>query len=197
MNAGEPFVLETRRLLLRDFRAEDFEAVHDYGTDPEVVRYMPWGPNTEADTREFLERARSTSTRRPRTAFELAVTRRDTGDLIGGIGLHVNESNAMLGYCFARPVWGHGYATEAARAVADFGFKTQGIHRLWAGCDPDNAGSKGVLLKLGMRQEGHFRQDVCIRGEWRDTLVFAVLRDEWSSLAAGPATAHRTGTPFD
>ncbi len=179
-NANGGFTLETERLLLRDFRDEDFGIVHAYGTDMEVVRYMPWGPNTEADTREFLTGAQDGAKVEPRTDFDLAVVRKDTDQLIGGIGLHVHGFNAMLGYCFARGAWGSGYATEASRVLVDFGFRTQGVHRIWAGCDPENTASVRVLKKLGMSQEGHFRQDVRIRGEWRDTLVFAVLRDEWT-----------------
>ena len=49
-------MLETERLILREFREADFEAVHEYGSDPEVVKYMLWGPNTEQDTREFIRK---------------------------------------------------------------------------------------------------------------------------------------------
>jgi len=83
-------MLRTERLLLRDFRADDFEAVHAYATDLEVVRYMTWGPNSEADTRDFLKRAQSHAEVEPRVGFELAVVREETDDLIGGVGLHVD-----------------------------------------------------------------------------------------------------------
>ena len=168
-------MLQSERLLLREFREADFEAVHAYASDPEVVRFMPWGPNSEDETRDFLKRAQAYSEADPRVGFEFAVTRRDTADLIGGMGFHVDQSNAMLGYCFAKPAWGRGFATEAARLVLGFGFKELGVHRVWAGCDPENAGSIQVLKRLGMIQEGHMRQDCNIRGEWRDTLLFSVL----------------------
>jgi RimJ/RimL family protein N-acetyltransferase len=48
--------IETERLLLRDFREDDFDSIHAYATDPEVVRYMTWGPNTLEVTREVLDR---------------------------------------------------------------------------------------------------------------------------------------------
>lgn len=48
--------LHTERLVLRDFEEADWEAVHCYASDPEVVRYMSWGPNTEEDTRGFIQR---------------------------------------------------------------------------------------------------------------------------------------------
>ena len=172
-------MLRSDRLHLREFRDDDFEAVHAYATDLEVVRYMPWGPNSEADTRAFLKRAQGHDGVDPRVGFELAIVREDTGKLIGGIGLHVDGSSAMLGYCLARPDWGKGFATEAAGLLLGFGFESLGVHRTWAGCDSENGRSVRVLQKLGMTQEGHFRQNCQIRGEWRDTLVFAVLAHDW------------------
>jgi RimJ/RimL family protein N-acetyltransferase len=170
------------RLFLREFCDDDFEAVHAYGSDPEVVRYMVWGPNSEEETRDFLERAQARAKVDPRAEYDFAVTLADTGELIGGIGIYVDGSNAMLGYCFARPVWGNGYASEAARLIVDLGFGSLGVHRVWAGCDPENVGSIGVLEKLGMTREGHLREECQIRGEWRDTLVFGILADEWSGV---------------
>ena len=58
-------VLATDRLLLRDFEPGDYEAVHAYAADIEVVRFMSWGPNTEVDTRDFLERAAESAAARP------------------------------------------------------------------------------------------------------------------------------------
>ena len=176
-------MFRTDRLLLREFSDEDFEAVHAYASDPDVVRFMAWGPNSEAETREFLKRAKTDAEANPRRQFELAVVRRASGDLIGGIGLHVDGSNAMLGFCFARSAWGQGYATEAAQTLLDFGFGPLGLHRIWADCDSVNAASVRVLQKLGMRQEGHLRHECEIRGEWRDTLIFAILDEEWRITA--------------
>ena len=181
-------MFRSERLLLRDFRDDDLEAVHAYATDLDVVRYMTWGPNSEAETRGFLERAQSHTEVDPRVEFELAVIREEPGELIGGIGLHADGSKAMLGYCFARSAWGKGYATEAAQVMLDFGFKSLELHRIWACCDPENAGSIRVLQKLGMRQEGHLKHDCQIRGEWRDNLLFAILEDEWVLANRGDST---------
>ena len=172
-------MLRSERLLLRDFRDDDYDAVHAYATDLDVVRYMTWGPNSEAETRDFLKRAQSNTELDPRVEFELAVIREDKEELIGGIGLHVEGSKAMLGYCYSRSAWGQGYATEAGRVLMDFGFRSLGLHRIWACCDPENAGSIRVLQKLWMKQEGHLKHDCQIRGEWRDNLLFGILEDDW------------------
>jgi ribosomal-protein-alanine N-acetyltransferase len=52
-----PFELRTQRLLLRDVNAADYEALRAWDSDPDVIRYMDWGPNSEADTRDFIARA--------------------------------------------------------------------------------------------------------------------------------------------
>ncbi len=175
-------MIQSKRLILREFETDDFEAVHSYAIDLEVVRYMPWGPNTEDETRAFLERAQSYATAEPRTGYELAVIETSADRLIGGIGLHATDQQATLGYCFARPAWGQGFATEASRLILGFGFKTLGVHRIWAGCDSENAASARVLEKVGMRREGYFKHDCQIRGVWRDTILFAILSDEWEAL---------------
>lgn len=174
-------VLLGERLLLREFEAADFESLHSYASDSEVVRFMEWGPNTEEETREFLSRSRSFVRMDPRNNYELAVTIAASGRHVGGTGLHVSGMQAMLGYCFARSAWGKGFATEAARLMADFGFDSLGLHRVWARCDSENIASQRVLEKLGMRREGLAKHDCQIRGVWRDTFLYAVLIDEWKA----------------
>ncbi|MBM3308022.1 MAG: GNAT family N-acetyltransferase [Candidatus Eisenbacteria bacterium] len=174
--------LTTDRLVLREFREDDWSAVHEYASDPEVVRYMPWGPNSEEDTRAFIERALALRSGDPRKGYEFAVTLRDGGRLIGGCGIHamsLANRSAFIGYCFHPDAWGHGYATEAARALVEFAIGTLGLHRVAATCDIENAASARVLEKAGMRREGHFREDALVRGRWRDSYQYALLDHEW------------------
>ncbi len=178
-------MIKTDRLTLREVCDEDFDAVYAYASDPEVVTFMTWGPSTPEETRGFLARAQALAAAVPRVGYELAVVRRSDGRLLGGVGLNRDQagsSRAMLGYCYHRDAWGYGYATEAARAVLRFGFEELGLHRVWAGCDPENLGSVRVLTKLGMTQEARLRQDSLVQGEWRDALIFGILRDEWRAL---------------
>ncbi|MFW5866974.1 MAG: GNAT family N-acetyltransferase, partial [Armatimonadota bacterium] len=84
---SERLPLLTDRLELRDFHEGDVEAVHEWASDPEVVRFMGWGPNTRERTREFLQRKLAERTGDPRRTWDLAVVRRDTGRVIGSIGL--------------------------------------------------------------------------------------------------------------
>ena len=173
--------LQTDRLILRDFVAGDWRAVHTYAADPEVVRYMEWGPNDEASTRAFIERVLAFQHVHPRRDFELAITLRAGGELIGGCGFHISDPQnrtGWLGYILARERWGQGYATEAARALLRFGFEHFGLHRIWATCDPRNVASAHVLEKIGMRREGHLRENKLQRWNWRDSYLYAILEHE-------------------
>lgn len=180
----DKLLLHTKHLLLRDLVADDWPAVHEYATDPEVVRYMPWGPNTEQQTRDFISSAISQQQEMPRRQYELAVILKEKDQLIGCCGLRLSRpehKGGDFGYCFNRQFWGQGYATQAARAIVEFGFRRCGLHRIFATCDARNNASRRVLERLGMRREGHFLQDKWERQQWTDTFLYAILADEWQT----------------
>lgn len=171
--------LETPRLLIREFGPDDFATTHAYGADEEVTRHMLFGPNTEQETRAFLERTVTGQALRPRVAYDLAVVLKERGSHIGGVGLHLAGEQAELGYLFGKPFWGRGYATEAARAIVTFGFRELHLHRVFARCDVRNPASAGVMVNLGMRHEGTFLKAARLKGAWRDELRYAILEEEW------------------
>lgn len=177
--------ITTSRLVLRDFVAEDWQAVHAYASDPEVVRYMPFGPNTQQESRDFIERMLADQAEGAREALQPAVTLKDGGSLIGacriGVVAGVGLSEASLGYTLRRTAWGHGYATEAARALVALGFDTMGVHRVHATCDVDNIASARVLEKLGMHREGLLRENVRLRTGWRDSYLYAIVESDWQA----------------
>ncbi|MBI4728955.1 MAG: GNAT family N-acetyltransferase [Acidobacteria bacterium] len=159
---------------------DDIGAVQLYASDPEVVRFMPWGPNSPAETREFLEKALAAAREPVRTEFEFAVTFRGEEVAIGGAGIRARgvHRRADIGYALRRDVWGRGLATEVAALLGEFGFGALGMHRIEATCDPENRASARVLEKAGMRLEGRMRGHMPVRGVWRDSLLYAVLEEE-------------------
>jgi ribosomal-protein-alanine N-acetyltransferase len=76
--------------------------------------------------------------------------------------------------------WGQIIGTEAAGALIRFGFQKLGLHRIIAKCDPMNMASWRIMEKNGMRREGRLGEDVKIRGEWRDSLLYSILEHEHS-----------------
>jgi [ribosomal protein S5]-alanine N-acetyltransferase len=176
------FPIETERLLLREFRAEDESDMHAYASDPEVVRLMIWGPNTREQTRTFLQTALKAQEQWPRASVGLAIELRSERRMIGAIELRTrDEANrtADIGYGLTRNYWGCGYMPEAVRAILDAAFRQLGFHRVWATCDPLNRASYRVMEKVGMRREAHFRKDAMKKGEWRDSYLYAILAEEW------------------
>ena len=92
-----------------------------------------------------------------------------------------NAFQADIGYELDPKHWNHGYAIEAAHAMVDFGFSHFGLHRVWSWCVADNVGSAHVLEKLGMRLEGRLRENEYYKERWWDTLMYAILADEWEA----------------
>ncbi|MEH1864033.1 MAG: GNAT family protein [Nostoc sp.] len=177
--------LETQRLILRDFVESDWQAVHQYASDDEVVRYLTFGPNSEEDTKNFLQREISLQGEEPRQHFALAVTLKTQQQLIGICRISVQDiynKTGSIGYCFTKKFWGQGYATEAVKAVVSFGFQELSLHRIFATCHPENIASARVMQKIGMQQEGYLREHHWIKGEWRDSWLYAILEHEWRSL---------------
>ncbi len=181
--------LKTERLVLKPFCADDFEDVHAYGSVPANIRFMPWGPNTEEDTRNFLREAEGKWKADPLMEYEFAITLKD-GHVIGGCGIYLNKerNTAMLGWILHRDFWHCGYMTEAANAMMKYGFETLKLHRIWASCNADNTASFHVMERLGMRREAHFIKNCFERVDmekvWCDELIYAMLNEEWKTKSS-------------
>jgi [ribosomal protein S5]-alanine N-acetyltransferase len=178
------FPITTERLCLREFRATDEAGIHAYASDPEVVRYASWGPNTPAETRAILDTWLGEQRRWPRSSVTLAIELVAEQQFVGGIRMDERDAvhrTADFGYTISRAYWNRGIATEAARGLLDTAFGALQYHRVWATCDKRNGASRRVLEKLGLRREGEMRRDTIRRGEWSDTYLYAVLKDEWET----------------
>ena len=172
--------LETERLMIREFKQTDIDSIHEYASDPEVVRYMPFEPNTPEQSKNYFERAINRQQEETRTDYELAVIHKESNKLIGGCRLNkVSDIQAQIGFIYNKKYWGYGYATETAKALVDYGFTELGIHRIYATCDPDNVASKRVLEKAGLVLEGRLRENMMIHGRFRDSLILGILKHEW------------------
>jgi ribosomal-protein-alanine N-acetyltransferase len=174
--------LETERLILRDFVKDDWGRVLEYQSDPLYLRYYEWTERTPEAAQEFVGWFLDHQKQTPRIKYQLAITLKSNHLLIGNCGIRMDHAKAFqadIGYELDPRHWNHGYATEAAHAIVDFGFSRFGLHRVWSWCVADNLGSAHVLEKLGMRREGHLRENEYYRDRWWDTLMYAILVDEW------------------
>ncbi|MBI1847928.1 MAG: GNAT family N-acetyltransferase [Candidatus Rokubacteria bacterium] len=146
-------VLETGRLRLRALRDEDAGAIYEYGRDPAVTRYMTWAQHRSLDdATAFVKYAAEAVA--AGSEMQWAFARREDDGLIGAGGLRLQGHRVELGYAIARPHWGRGYATEAARRIVEWALADPAISRVWAYCHVDNVASARVLEKAGMAREG-------------------------------------------
>ncbi|MDX1649072.1 MAG: GNAT family N-acetyltransferase [Myxococcota bacterium] len=176
-----PATIRTRRLRLRPWSREDADDVLVYAADETWSRFLPVPrPYTEADARRFVDRQMALDPRRhPCWAIEHG------SRAVGGVDLRLLEEGRIgeMGYALARPLWGRGLATEAARAVVGAAFEAlPDLVRVRANADARNAASLRVLEKLGMRREGVLRANRFVRGEPVDEVWLGVLRDEWEGV---------------
>jgi len=189
--------LHTPRLLLREFVEGDAAEANRYEADPVVVRYAPHGVRSLADSLAYIQAVRTQPRAKPGRVFEYAIVQHDTGRLIGRCGMKLSDaeqSEAMLWYLLAQDAWGQGYATEAARAVIGFGFEELRLHRIFVDIDPRNRASLRVAERLGLRREGHFVETSWSKGEWTDSVVFALLDREYRARwLKAPVRASRRG----
>jgi RimJ/RimL family protein N-acetyltransferase len=187
MQLHPDYPIVTDRLRLRPLTAADIDALLTYRGRADVCRYLPFEPMTA----EVLQgRLRTDLSRTAITvegqALTLGVELAATGRLIGDLVLFFRSrehAGGELGYVFHPDVAGHGYATEAARAMLTLAFDQLGLHRVIARLDARNQPSAKLAARLGMRREAHFVRNEIFKGEWADELVYALLADEWH---AGP-----------
>ncbi len=150
-------VVETDRLVLRQFTVDGADLLIELDSDPEVMRYLTGGEPTlpPAVVREQVIPNVFATYQRWDGRFGLfAAYERDTQDFIGWFQLRPEREGPLdeveLGYRLRRDAWGKGYATEAALALLDKGFSELSLHAVWAETMAVNLASQRVLEKIGM-----------------------------------------------
>jgi ribosomal-protein-serine acetyltransferase len=163
------------RLYIPDDARMVFEAV-----DRDRERLRPWLPWVDvttgpADTRAFIEASIGTEGRE----FAYGIFAAD--GFAGGIGLHADRENrsAMIGYWIDGEHEGQGLITRSSRALTDLAFRDLGMHRVWLSADARNTRSRAVAERLGFHLEGVHRGDSRRGDRFRDTVIYAILEDEW------------------
>lgn len=168
--SNQNILLETPRLLIREFLPSDEEAMFAMDRDPEVHRYLGNKPYT--DVQQSCEDIAIIQQQYADHGIgRWAVVLKETSELIGWTGFkrmvepvnsHINHLD--FGYRHARKFWRQGYAYEAAKAALDYGMESLGFTDIYAMTDVDNAGSRHILEKLGFRLMEIFAYDG--RGLW-------------------------------
>ena len=188
--------ITTERLMLRSLRPGDEDDVFAYRSVASVVRFIPGEPRTREQVADLVAE-RATAGRIDATSPILTLAVELEGRVVGDVLLHLDGLDgkdgrqAEIGWVFAPEVAGHGYATEAARAVVDAAFREVGVHRVWAQLEPANTASSRICERLGMRREAVFVKASWFKQRWTDLAVYALLDEEWSKVE--PTTAAPRG----
>ena len=144
--------LETERLRLRRLRETDLDPLARWSADPRVMRYMARGVMTRDETEAALGRWIA---HWEEHGFGLwGAEEKATGKLIGRIGLSFHSEwpeDPEVGWKLDPAHWGRGFATEGGAASIRYGFETLGAERIVSICDPENAASRRVMERLGLR----------------------------------------------
>jgi ribosomal-protein-alanine N-acetyltransferase len=173
--------LRTARLQLRPFTNADAEALFALHSNAHVLRYWDAPPWTErARAERFI--AACGRMAEEGSGARLAMDRVSDKAFIGWCHLtrwNPDYRSASMGYCLDDAAWGHGYATEAGRALLQWAFDTLDLNRVQAETDTRNAASARVLEKLGFVREGTLREDCVVNGEVSDSWVYGLIGRQW------------------
>ena len=174
--------LETDRLILRQFKIEDAEDMHNnWTTDAEVTRFLTWSPHPDIEFTKGLLENWIGKYSEP-TWYNWAIELKETGEVVGNISVvKLNEriEAADIGYCMGKAWWGKGIMPEALRAVIAYLFEKVGLNRVAACHDVNNPKSGRVMQKAGMTREGVLRaarrnnQGIC------DEVWYSILKSEF------------------
>ena len=185
-------ILETPRLVLRQFTEDDVDNLFDLNSDPEVMRYLTGGrPTPREEIRDQI------------IPFQLAVYDRfdrlgtwaaesvDSGEFLGWFhfrpGLGTDTTNIDLGYRLRRPAWNKGYATEGSSALISMGFTGLRVERVFVHTMAVNAASRRVMEKCGLAlvRTTPYEGAYFIEGAERGEVECALAKSEWEARTAG------------
>lgn len=173
---------ETNRLILRKININDLDDIYEFSSDPKVAHHMTWEVNKTKE--ETLHNFVSIVIEKYKTgqSADWAIVHKESNKVIGTcsfVDWSNNNQKAEIGYVLNRNYWGQGLVSEAIKEVIKFGFEILELNRIEGGCDTDNIGSEKVMLKAGFKYEGTLRKNEYIKGEFRDTKVYSIIKEDF------------------
>lgn len=174
--------IETERLILRRFTIADVvDAFHGWFSDPDVAMYMRWDAHTDiSQTQEFI--ARFVADYEKSDFYRWAITLKKDNKVIGAIGFHIEseyDSVADVSYTLSRAFWNQGIVSESLKAVLNYAFMDVGVNRIEAFHAIRNPASGKVMLKAGMKYEGHARHKYRSHKGYEDCNLYAAVAEDW------------------
>ena len=176
----------TERLLLREFTKQDVDAVAEFRRDPRYLEYYYRPAYTREECVHFVDKCIAWSKESPRCKFQLAITDRSNGVLLGDCGVRtesIGSRRGDIGYELSPVYWGQGFASEAVRSILQVGFEDLELDEIEARCVVANKRSVRLLHRLGFEETERVPLGPG-RGAFKDRMlperyVFLLSRDKW------------------
>ena len=165
-------MLEGKNVNLRVMEKEDLPLVAEWANNPEFSgKYEPLEQVSRKEVEKWYDNLK--------TEEKWFIIEKKDGGKIGQIFHAPRGPHFRIGYRLLPSERNKGYCTEAVKLIVDYLFLSKDIVRIQADTNPMNRASQRVLEKAGFTKEGLIRKDVFVRGEWRDGILYSILRDEW------------------
>jgi RimJ/RimL family protein N-acetyltransferase len=174
--------ITTERLILRLIQLSDLNSIHTLHLLTETDEYNALGiPENIEETKAVITPWIAEHQLDEIKNYTFAIENKSTSEFMGLFGFKVGNkkyNRAEVWYKIHTDYWKKGYATEAVKAIINFGFDTLQLHRIEAGCAVDNIGSIKVLEKAGMIREGRGRQVLPLKSGWSDNFEYSILETD-------------------
>lgn len=177
--------LQTSRLILRDYKTEDFEEYFELISDKTVMYYLQdIYLETRSEAEKSFNHIMQDMQNENRRLYFLRMEDKNTGEQIGSIGYTVTDFTpvgklAGLGYFTFQKFWGKGLVSEALERVMEFAFCENGVYRISTGCLKENKGSERVMQKCGMIKEAEHVDWEWHDGRMKTRMEYRMLKSDW------------------
>ncbi|MEK4073508.1 GNAT family protein [Paenibacillus sp. FSL K6-1122] len=173
--------LETKRLLLREIKQSDSQDIFQYFSSDEVTRFYDLESFTTIKQAEELIQ-RWTERFENGQVIRWGIALKSDNRIIGTCGFHgwmKQHHKAVMGYELAPEFWRQGYMTEVTQKIVEYGFKNLELNRIEAFVEPENAGSRKLLERIGFSEEGILKEHFYWKNRFVDNVIYAILKKEY------------------
>jgi ribosomal-protein-alanine N-acetyltransferase len=174
--------LDTERLILRRFIIEDAENMFkNWAHDDEVTKYLTWPSHQDISVSKYvIEQWMQDYVKND--YYSWAIVLKELNEPIGNIGVVKQLDDIKMvhiGYCIGKKWWNKGYVSEALNRLIKFFFEEVGVNRIESRHDPNNPNSGKVMVKCGMKYEGHMRQSDKTNQGIADTIYYGIIAKDY------------------
>ena len=171
--------IRTERLTIINICIEDFSKYACLEGREESYQYENSNPLSEEESKVMFDKFITDNCNFPTSGSAMLSIKNEQNLFVGEIHVKCNWADMgewEIGYKLLKEFWNNGYATEAVQAVAIYLFEQIGIHKLIAFANSENKKSEHVLQRIGMKKEGQLRESRIVNGEYKDDLVYTMLK---------------------